>query len=349
MRKVIIFVSTCFLLAACVTTPFRTPISQSFIDSKEPISVYLVFDQEEIDADIPIQNNSAAAYQYGLLGVALVGAMDNAANKSNSEIAEENLAPIRNALIEYDFNQLFEKNARESLNNLESLNVAELVRVNSIEEFEELKKALPTEQKYLTLNVHYKLDTNFTLPYVKLDAELVDKSILDKKQRTLYRNRFTSYGETKPIPTISQEEIKEKVDKVKGDFFALSRNERKSYKAREKYFKDLKKAEKQQFSRSEFIGKLSLSWTQGSQELANSLQDSFSELLSILGKDMIDINSTEHYQTIANSLNKHPTNFKSTLVYETNDRLAVRTSMPFNSGKICVYEKAESIIYQSCN
>ena len=348
MRKFIAFASACVLLTACAVTPFRTPISQSFIDSKEPVFVYLVFDQEELDAEVPIQDSSAATSQYGLIGAVVGGAIDASVNKSNSELAEENLAPIRNALIGYDFNQLFEKSAHESLNNLENLNVAEVVRLNSLKEFNELEKTLPSEQKSLILKVQYKLGPNFRVAYAKLDAMLTDKSIEDKKLQTLYRNRFTAYGEMQPFPTISQEEIDEKVSKVKSEFFAMSKTEQKSKKNRQQYFKDLKKAEKKALSRAESIERLSAVWVEESQELATSLQDRATEIFSLLGTDMMDINSAEYYQTMADSLNQHPANFKSTLVYETDNRLAIRSALGYNSGKICAYEKVESGAYALC-
>lgn len=169
--------ATACLSASAKPVPLPTPLAQDL-----PVEIVMI--QNELAVDVP-NTASAAGAQFGLIG-ALVGAsIQNAQVKA----AEERVAPIRDLLIEYRFNELVEAALRAKLAS-EGISPRPAITVMKTQwdaaEAQQNKQDMPLHAMVIT--PRYAIDSGFTRLSVTLTTQVVDRTIKPNgKVKTAYR------------------------------------------------------------------------------------------------------------------------------------------------------------------
>lgn len=115
-------IKTIFLLLTFIVSVTGCSIKPAKIvymeqEKANKMNVYSVIKQNELDTLYPPQNSSAVSSQFDLVGALVGAAIDASANSKSATTAEENLAGIRNELIDLDFNKVFEEEIIKKLEN----------------------------------------------------------------------------------------------------------------------------------------------------------------------------------------------------------------------------------------
>ncbi|MBL4876661.1 MAG: hypothetical protein JKY10_09240 [Cohaesibacteraceae bacterium] len=335
-KKLTLIIFIALIVSGCKVTPakqvFTTP------PTNKEINVYSLIPQDELEALYPISDNSAVTMQFGLVG-ALVGAViDTSINKSNAEVAEENLADIRNELIGLEFDKLFEQEIHKKLNG--QVNIGKIQTVKSMSE---LKSKLVAGETYLLLDTYYKMDIDFRTPFIVTSVSLHEKSKTKRKDTQLYKNTFTYFGLSLPVPLKTQEFIDAKVEEINNNFAQLSEKSKKSRKARLKRQKNLKKARKTTMSFDDANAISADAWsTEYKEELDEGIRGGIQQLFTLIANDMADKTEPESYAKNGMTLEGYPAYHKVILVDETENRKIIRFSQGHRAGAICSMPKEES-------
>ncbi len=198
---------------------YKIPLTQEFIDSKQRVNVGSTIAQKEIDARMKVSNaGSTSGAQFGALGVFIGSALDSSVNKGNFKNKELQVAPLRSALVDFNFNPQIHQANISLAKSLEWLNINKTRQVDgySLLKFEE-------EQYFLRFNTRYDLSLNFdsleVVTEVTLDKiEMFNSKRIKRKKNytetTLFRNRYTYVSPEIPLKSKSQAERKNEIASV---------------------------------------------------------------------------------------------------------------------------------------
>ena len=123
IKKVVYLILVGLIFSGCTIAPHKVSM-QNKIDNK--VDVISIIDQQELDALFPIQNSSGVSAQFGLIGALIGSAIDASANSTNAEKATNNLSPIRNKLIDYNFDEILQSNIESKLSEHPNLLLGEV-------------------------------------------------------------------------------------------------------------------------------------------------------------------------------------------------------------------------------
>jgi len=98
------------MLSACSTLPPHNYFSDEALNKIDTIDLYITIPQKELQADITSSNTTAAAG-----GGLLFALVDLAVENSRASTAEELIEPIRNSLLDLNFNEMFKQKLEEGL------------------------------------------------------------------------------------------------------------------------------------------------------------------------------------------------------------------------------------------
>ena len=176
-KKVLAFVAlaTMSFAVSAAKQPLPMPLG-------ERMPVELVLHQQELAVDVP--STAAIGMQFGLIGALISSAVDNA----NAKSAEARVAPLRDALIAYRFNERFEAELRSRLA-AEGISPAPQLAVmptgwDAINA--EASDAVPMYA--MVINPRYAMDSEFRKLYITLNVSVVDRERKSNgKLKTRYR------------------------------------------------------------------------------------------------------------------------------------------------------------------
>ncbi len=148
----------------------------------EQLPVELVLHQQELAVDV--QSTAGLGMQFGLIGALISSAVDNA----NAKKAEARVAPLRDALIAYRFNERFETELRAKLAS-EGISAAPQLTVLSSSREAIGAQADADAPKYaMVIAPRYAMDFDFGRMYVQMVVYIVDRERKSNgKLKTRYR------------------------------------------------------------------------------------------------------------------------------------------------------------------
>lgn len=332
-KKFFFVVLAALLVSGCNVTPAKVVFTEP--PTNKTINVYSVIEQDELEALYPISDSSAATMQFGLVGALVGAAIDTSINKSNAEIAEENLKFIRNELIGLEFDRLFEEEIVKKLEG--NINVGDIKTVKS---HSQLKKMLKPGETYLVLNTSYKMDIDFRTPFIVTTVNMYEKGAKKSKDVQLYQNTFTYFGLSLPAPTKTEAYIQREIDEINTDFAKLSEKKQKDRKYRLKRQKAIKKVKKEAMSIEEANEMSAYAWsTEYKEELDAGIREGIQDLFSIISEDMKDKTLPETYAKSGETLQGYPDHHKSLVVKETEDDMIIRFTQGHRAGAVCSMPK----------
>ncbi len=175
MQKKLLTITWAFLsliiLSGCGSTP-NNYLSKQITNKIGKTDVYITIPQKEITAEIE-RSQVAAATGGGLL-FALV---DVAIESSRANKAEELLQPIKNSLIDINFNQMFVEKLKTELANLEWLNVNKIVLINDLVPNQmQLNFEESDADAIMLINARYALSSNFSQLTANANASILPKN-----------------------------------------------------------------------------------------------------------------------------------------------------------------------------
>lgn len=155
----------CFNVSA-KPAPLPVPLAQD-------LPVEVVLNQHELAVEVPA-TASAVGMQFGLIGALVGSAVQNAQVKK----AEERVVPIRNALLDYRFNERVEAALRARLAS-EGLSPNPMIKIMATPwdavDAQQSKQDMPLHA--LVIVPHYAIDYDFNTLSVSLLAQLVDRTV----------------------------------------------------------------------------------------------------------------------------------------------------------------------------
>lgn len=327
----VLFVS--LAVSGCKVTPAKQVYTPPTTNQK--INVYSLIPQDELEAVYPVQNSSAATAQFGLIGALVGAAIDTSVNKSNAEVAEDNLAFIRNELLSLDFDQLFEE---ELIKKLEGkINIG---TVQTIKSQKTLQDKLVAGETYLLLTTQYKMDIDFRTPFIVSNISLHERGIGKVKDKLLYKNTFTFFGLSLPEPSKSEAYIDAEIAEINKKFAQLSKAEQNKYDARIKRQKKIKKARKPALNFDDANEISAMAWsTEYKEELNLNLRAGIQKLFALIATDISDDTLPETYAKSGQTLDGYPSHHKSLLLENTDTHQVIRFTEGARAGAICSMPK----------
>jgi hypothetical protein len=102
LRRLFAVCLGCLLLQACEPPPKRLldDAARQSLENRESV---VVVEQGELHAKIEVSNVSAATASGGAIGAIIGAIVDTRVNQNRTDAAEEGVKPMRDALIDYDF------------------------------------------------------------------------------------------------------------------------------------------------------------------------------------------------------------------------------------------------------
>lgn len=139
-----------------------------------------------MDSGYIVHQNAAANPQAGLIGALVVSGIQH--SQANSAMTA--MAPIRNALEDFDFLSQFNSDLKHTLGQLPWLNVRKQVIKYNVREDETVIANTANENTTLFIGTTYALNSVFRQLEISAYVKLVQKSANKKDVRTLYTNNF---------------------------------------------------------------------------------------------------------------------------------------------------------------
>jgi len=183
------------VLLGCASPRF-IPMTEGAASKIKSTEAILVLSQQEIAAEI---NPSAVAAAGG--GGLLLALVDVAVNKSRADDAEAAIAPIKNALLDYDFAKQLRAALEEEFRRLAWINLQSLRTVSSPDTKKIDGEVVASAAAVLVIRTTYSLTSDFSLIKVKAAVTGYPKteelSAIAKQARPntdpplLYRNDFS--------------------------------------------------------------------------------------------------------------------------------------------------------------
>lgn len=344
LKKIATIAAAVLLLSACKSTPpAKVSLEENIKTNK--INVYSLVRQQELEAVVPVQNSSAVSAQFGLVGALVGAAIDSSVNQSNAERANRNLELIRNELLDFPFDSILEQEITKKLQKNQRVTIGS---VKTFKTLELLEKAVKNDETFLFLDTYYKMDVNFRTPFLYTSVRLVQNDPKTKENsglegKELYKNSFTYFGDTLPIPQKTQADVDKEVAKINADFEALSEDKKKLRKNRKKYLSSLKKARKKDYEGNTLTEKMAEMWgTTYRDQLKENLRVGLQDLFTTIAEDIQDSTPVKSYEKKGVVLKGYPKNHKSILVKETNQRKVIRFTKGLRAGAICSMPNVEN-------
>jgi hypothetical protein len=299
VKKILFLVSITIFLVACKSTPPRKAMNLSLNTNNNPIKTFIVFSQEEINVDVPVQDNSGAHVQLGLVGAIIGGALDASVNNDNAMEAEKKLGLIRNGLLDFKFDQDIEKKADNTFSQIEGLN---LLPFKSVRNEGLVASKLALGEAFFYISFSYKLTTDYRAPTITARARMALKGQNPKDDVVLYSNDFH----------------------FTGDLLKLSPEK---YEKQKKYPRWLVESYAYMWA------------TSHNEQLSVELEAGVSELFSLMLQDMKDPASTRYYSDRAGTATKYGFNEKDrfTSFSLTDTRAVIRSANYLTNGALCTF------------
>lgn len=196
--KFIVIATACFALGGCAVVT-RQPISQSDRQKISSDKLVVNTNQHEIKPDLGVDEFAAAslppadpravagpADQPSLLGMLIVSAIDN----HRSHKIEDQIAPIRSALNDYDFMPTLQRALTTQLQKVAwlKLNASEL-KYNLSNDAQSSMVQRANGKSILFVDANYMLNKDFTALFVSAHVRLSRKDANNQTEK-LYENYF---------------------------------------------------------------------------------------------------------------------------------------------------------------
>lgn len=160
------------LMAACFSVAARNPVTPVPTPIAPDLAVELISNQNELAVDVPDTAAQVGA-QFGLIGAIIGTSMQNAQAKK----AEARVAPLRDLLVEYHFDEKLAAALRTKLAS-EGISPAPVLTVlNSTQGAVAPRDPQSMPLQALVLTPRYAMDSGFAELSVKLTAQLVNREI----------------------------------------------------------------------------------------------------------------------------------------------------------------------------
>lgn len=334
-KKITIVAVVMLVSMGCTITPNKVSM-QNKIEAK--VDVISIVNQQELDAVFPIQNSAGVSMQFGLIGALVGSAIDASANSNSAEKATNNLAPIRNKLINYNFDDVLQSNIKQSLMEHPTVSVGE---VHTFKSYADAKKQMKIGNYYLKLSTVYKLDMDFRTPFIITYATLIKKGIKDRKDEVIYKNTFTYFANAISAPVKDTTANLEEIAKLKAERKTLNKSQR--LKTRKKFNKKIKKLASSEYSFDESVSVLANVWaTSKTEQLQSDLTFGIHEVLALLATDMADPILAESYKTNGRVLPGYPAYHKTVMIKDGDKRDVIRFADGHRAGAICSMPNLDS-------
>ncbi len=328
------------LLSACASG-YRVAVPPQFKDSKTDVHLGSFVAQKEIDARMPIANTgSAVGMQFGLIGALIGSAIDSSINKSNLNTKEAQLAPLRDALVDFNYNPLVHENATKAANQIDLFNITKTTYVDDYTKID-----LADGEHFLKFDTSYSLTQKFDGLEVFTNVTLYKITKTNKKKQkeeVIFKNRYKYLSPLYPLIEKTEEDKAELVAEAE-TWYQEELNKaneisdkRKRLATKEKlkrsYNKRIDEANGPHTSSSRNLA-MSKFWGQNDAELMRKhLNEAVTEITSMVLLDLPDIRPTEEYKKdksiplYAKGLQK---------VKETEDRVIIRDVSSGWAGQMC--------------
>jgi hypothetical protein len=175
-KLVIVLILTSTIVCGC-SSSYKNPVTESYKGSIHKVKLASLIRQQEIEARVDYNNSILIGMHFGLIGALLATAIDSEINTDLIGKKEEQILPLRNALIDLDFNSLIHQSYTKTLSKVEWLDIAKAEYVEKLNDIE-----LPDNELILFVSSSYKLNENFTA------VEVISNVALTKIQRVNSRH-----------------------------------------------------------------------------------------------------------------------------------------------------------------
>lgn len=221
VSRVMASIGALILLSGCAQNYYK-PITAE-IKPNTAAEVELLIEQHEINKDIVVSNASAGAAAGGFIGALIVASIDVAVNNGRAEDAEEQVKPIRDALVDFDADQVAKTAFERAFKNSATFAVSKVNVLKTKDETKETLKNLDVPYAITSL-VKYSLSADASMLNVSVDAGLYvkDDSLYHKHtgksareyditklklQDSLYKNRINLTAKVDEL-SVSSEAVK---------------------------------------------------------------------------------------------------------------------------------------------
>lgn len=168
-------VATSFAASAAKPQALPMPLGEQY-------PVELVLHQQELAVDV--QSTAGIGMQFGLIGALISSAVDNA----NAKKAEARVAPLRDALIAYRFNERFEAELRSKLASEGISPDPKLMVMPSVWDAPSAQGGSDVPASAMVIIPRYAMDFDFGRMYVQMIVQIVDRERKSNgKLKTRYR------------------------------------------------------------------------------------------------------------------------------------------------------------------
>ena len=199
-RRVIVVVSglTLLLLGGCGAT-FRVNMPNPAPAKISSTEIMMTVQQNEIYAEVERSNLTGA-----MGGGLLFALIDSSIESGRTEKAEEAIKPVRNALLEYNFNDEFIKATGEQLKKIDWLKISK-INLIQLKPDQEIESVISKSASNMVLKIDAKyylspkfdqlvLEANVTaFPNDKDMKAIAEKYNADTDSTVLYRENFKKY------------------------------------------------------------------------------------------------------------------------------------------------------------
>ncbi len=295
------------LLSGCASS-YKIPMTKEFYDAKNEVNLGTFMAQAEMDARMPVSNSGAAVgMQFGIIGALIGSAIDNSANNDNLNNKESQIAPLRDGLIDFDFNNLYHVSAAESVKSLDWLN---LQKVSKVDDFKKL--TFDNEQYFLKLDSSYALTRSFdSLEFFtyatlfKIEKNGSKKKKNKNKETVLFRNLYKYVSPMIPDQVKSKEETELAIAETEEWYQAqIKRIEGWSKANKKSKTRSLNREKKKRLSSAnspyswgEKNNAMAKYWAKDDAKMIKSyMSEALSEVGKMLAMDMPDFKSADEHK-----------------------------------------------------
>jgi hypothetical protein len=301
---------------------FKAPLTTQFKESQHKVNVGSVMLNKEIDSRFHSSNSAATVGIYfGFVGGLVGSAIDSSRTNRNLERQQIQLAPLRAALSDFNFDERYHQTVAEIVGSFDWM---DLQKVSKVEPSKKTK--FLDDQYYFQFVTNYKLSesfdslevqTNVTLLKVKLRR--LKKTLVETEE--LFKNSYRYISETIPVQKKSAAEVEQikqaveleysnEIEKIKDWSFA-----NKSAKTRQLRFNRKKMLSLANNPYTEHERKLAMSnyWAKEHGALPRRyLNEALIEIKKMIELDLPDVITTwkhmhdstiplhaEHFQTVS--------------------------------------------------
>lgn len=199
IRSAVIPVLASFVFAGCTHLPATQPVKPEVLSALQPVDVKVGIRQAELYAAfVPSTAAATGAAACGAvpgLGILLaaacggaMGAVDASVNATRAKAAEESVRPLKDELVDVNFDQLMHESLTQSLQSVPGMQLAGIA----------VTKTVTTEAYEKT----FKASTSNAVMFINLDYHMsVDFSTLEVSARGLIYPRGATARKAAKLPT----------------------------------------------------------------------------------------------------------------------------------------------------